>query len=292
MQKLIITFILGLSILVAQDAKEVEKKDAPAKEEKADDTKKPADTKEADAKPDAAKKEAEAKPDGEAKADEPADMEDVKDDAEKPVGKVLNSDESKWGLSGTLGTLGAGLYLHRHMNDSFNLRTGFNFLSASWSGDFGDIEYDFDLDLSNVALLVDWHPMQGNFRVSAGFIFGDNTVDIDANIKAASIVIGGTTYTAGEVGSVTGEVELGGSQPYIGIGWGNVFGKGGNFSISFDLGVMFAGEPSAELTSSGGSLSGTPGLLGNLEQEVEDLESDLEDQEIYPVLMIGLQYRF
>ena len=53
MQKLIITFILGLSILVAQDAKEVEKKDAPAKEEKADDTKKPADTKEADAKPDA-----------------------------------------------------------------------------------------------------------------------------------------------------------------------------------------------------------------------------------------------
>ena len=57
---------------------------------------------------------------------------------------------------------------------------------------------------------------------------------------------------------------------------------------------MFTESPSVTLTSTGGTLSDAEQeiFLQELEKERQNLEDDVEDFKVYPVLQAGLTYRF
>jgi hypothetical protein len=193
-------------------------------------------------------------------------------------------------ISAKAGTLGVGLEGIVSIIPQFNARIGANTFSYGYDGTVSDIKYDTDLKLLTFSGLVDWFPFNNAFRISAGAMINKNKLDLSATTNA-SYDIGGTTYTAAQVGTLSGKLDFKSFAPYAGIGFGNPFGKDSNWSFNFDLGVMFQGSPDLEVTTTG-TLSTNAAFQANLESEKQDLENDLDKFKYYPVISFGISYRF
>ncbi len=198
------------------------------------------------------------------------------------------ADQGEFGLAVKGGTLGAGLEGTVGITETVNARVGFNYFPYNYTGTESDIEYDFDLTLLNVPLLFDWHPNGSGFRVSAGAMFNGNNIDGKA-IFSGTIDINGTTYTAAEVGTLKSEIDFNTFAPYVGIGYGNAVGKDLRWSFALDLGVTYQGSPSVKYTTTG---TNPAGLTADLNAEAESLESELGNFQWYPVIMLGISYKF
>jgi hypothetical protein len=163
-------------------------------------------------------------------------------------------------------------------------------LDYSFDADVSGIEYDFDLGLRSYSALVDWHIFDGPFRITGGILSLDNELDMDSFVSQ-SVVVGDNVYTPAQVGTLSGRVEIKGAAPYIGIGWGNLIGRGRRWGFYSDFGVAFADTPDVVLRSTGTS-AGDPAFQADLAKEERDIRNDLDDLEIYPVISVGLFFRF
>jgi hypothetical protein len=85
---------------------------------------------------------------------------------------------------------------------------------------------------------------------------------------------------------LTGAIETSAMAPYIGLGLGSVAGRG--FGVFFDVGAAFHGTPTAELSASG-PVSSQQSFQTNLRLEENNLNEDLEDFKIYPVIGFGFR---
>jgi hypothetical protein len=90
---------------------------------------------------------------------------------------------------------------------------------------------------------------------------------------------------------MTGKVDLKGMAPYIGIGWGNLIGRGRRWGFYTDLGVAFADSPDVVLRANG-TMAADPTFQADLAKEARDIQDDLDDLEVYPVISVGLYFRF
>jgi len=188
------------------------------------------------------------------------------------------------------GTLGAGIEGIKRINSMFNFRVGANAFQYEYDGTESEIEYDIDIDLLSFSALVDFFPFGSGFHITAGVMMGENELEFSAK-PSSTYKIGDGTYTLPEVGSLTGKLDFDGVGPYAGIGWGNPFGKDKKWTLTMDIGVMIQGSPNADL-SANGTLAGNAAFLADLAREEDNLQNALEDYEFYPVIMVGLTYRF
>ena len=195
------------------------------------------------------------------------------------------------GVGAKVGTLGFGLEITKGFTPSINGRIGFNSFGFDASGTESDIDYDADLNMESVAALVDWHPFSGGFRATAGLLLNNNKLEMTAK-SAVSYDIGGTTYTPAEIGTFGGTVDFNDVAPYVGIGWGNAVEKGQRLTFAVDVGVLMQGSPNVDFTASGGTLSTDPTLLADLATEEAQLEDDLNDYDLFPVISLGLAFQF
>lgn len=189
-----------------------------------------------------------------------------------------------FGVGTKLGTTGIGLEGTFGMTEHVNLRASISGFNYSLDLEEEDIEYDGRLRLRNAGLLADWHPFSGGFRVSAGGFYNGNKFNGSAS---GQLDIGNSTYTA--------DLDLGIDfrrfAPYLGLGYGNAVRSTG-LSFAMDVGVMFAGSPRVGLE---GELTGpddSNGFQDDLRRERQDLEDELDSYKYWPVLTIGLSYRF
>ena len=193
-------------------------------------------------------------------------------------------------IAGKAGTLGLGGELMVNVLSDVNLRFGATALDLDLDGELADIDYDFDMDLRTFPLVLDWYPFDDAFHISAGIIFNETDVGLDAEF-GGTVTIGDTVYDAGDVGVLSGEMTVDRTVPYVGIGWGNAFGKKRRWGILSDVGVAFIGSPDVTLTATG-PLASTPDFLIDLAREQADLEDDIGDFKVYPVLSVSLFFRF
>lgn len=193
------------------------------------------------------------------------------------------------GLNVKAGTLGAGVELSKSFGEKFSVGLGFNAYDLKTTDSSSDIDYDFNFDLQSVALLGHYHPFGGIFRLTAGALYNKNELKLTGKPSAGSTYsINGVSYTAAQVGTLTGTLTFNSTAPYFGLGWGNR--PGGKLGLSADVGVLYQGSPNLALSATG-ALS-DPSLASNLEQERRSAEEDLSDFEWYPVVSLGLYYRF
>ncbi|MEO8443478.1 MAG: hypothetical protein ABI567_00545 [Gammaproteobacteria bacterium] len=199
---------------------------------------------------------------------------------------------SDFSLGATASTLGVGLEAGYLLNEHLGLRLGGYALTVNQDGEESGVNYKADLDLANVGLYLDWHPFAGALRLSAGWFATDNGLKATGTPGAGGTYdIGGSTFTAAEVGDLRGDVDLGSSAPFLGLGW--VWGRDdGGLAFSLDFGVLFQGSPDVTLTSTGGTLSGQPALQDAIADEETQLRNDLDKYDLYPVASLGLSYRF
>ena len=192
------------------------------------------------------------------------------------------------------GTTGLGADIGFSLMPTLSARLGYSGLSYSRTIDVTDVDYDGKLRLSNFNALLDFSPLPGPFRITGGFIFNDNKVDVTGKPSSGTYTLNGNVYPAAAVGSLSGTVKAGNrAAPYLGIGYGNVAGLGINFY--FDLGVMFQGTPSASLSASCGSAV-PASLCSQVQRDVAAEQSKLQNEisgfKYYPVANIGITIGF
>jgi hypothetical protein len=140
-------------------------------------------------------------------------------------------------------------------------------------------------------LLLDLHPFNGGFRVTSGIFINNNEVTGSAQPSGSTIDIGGSTYNVSDIGTLDAKIDFRTIAPYLGIGWGNAVGKNSRLTISIDAGVMFQGTPNVSLHPSKDT-SAIPGFNESLDKETADLKDDVKDLRYYPVVSLGLAYKF
>ena len=192
------------------------------------------------------------------------------------------------------GTLGLGGELTVGISPSFNARASYNGYNYSGSTSQNQITYDYKLSLGSFPVLLDWYPFEySGFRLSPGVIFNNNKVSATGTpTQAGNFTIGGQPYSTDQIGSLTGGVDFNKTVPYAGLGWGNAVGKNSGLSFSFDLGVMFQGTPKVSLNATNQAIQSNPTFQTNLNKEIADLKDKTDKFTYYPVVSIGLAYKF
>lgn len=190
-----------------------------------------------------------------------------------------------FGLGVKAGTLGLGVEGTFGLSERLNVRVGVNHYSLSDNQTASGIQYDGKLDLQSGAVLLDWHPFAGAFRLSAGLMFDNNALRLTATPTSPQD-IGGTTYTPAQIGTLSGDVTFKKNVPYAGLGWGNA-ARHSRFGFNFEIGALFQGSPKVSLTASGGAVSQT-----DLAAEAQSAEADLKNLKIYPVIALGFSFTF
>lgn len=194
-------------------------------------------------------------------------------------------------VSARASTLGMGADVGYAFNDYVNLRVGLNNYTRDYETTEDGIDYDFDLELDSTAILLDYHPFAGKFRLTAGML--DNKNELNGRAASANdYEIGPNTYTSAEIGTLYSNVKLGDSNPlYVGLGFSQALGASG-WGFGFDAGMVLMGKPTLTLTPEGGTLASDPSFQADLEAEEQAAQEDLDDFENYPVIAFGLTFNF
>lgn len=208
-----------------------------------------------------------------------------------------------WGqvaLGGKAGSLGLGLELTVGLSPQWNARFGVN--GFNYTDDHrrvSQIEYDATAKLRTATALLDWHPGGSGFRLSGGLVYNDTRIDAHSLVPASGIYdIGGVPVPVALVGTLDGRIDFDPVVPYLGIGWGNAVAPDSKVGFFFDAGAMFQGKGKVKLTPNipPGSPLNNPTARAALEillqREENDIENDVADYTVYPVVAIGLTYRF
>ena len=202
---------------------------------------------------------------------------------------------TKWpgvALGAKIGTTGLGLDLTFGISRWINLRGGANYGSFTWSMELDDVDYDMDVNMVGFPLLVDVHPFGNHFRISGGVYIQPGTkADIEGT-PSDNVQIGSHTYPPDVVGTLSGKIEADDVAPYLGIGFGNATGEEQLLTFMVDFGVIFESYD-ASLTSDGAGMTAKLDTFReDLEQEESNIQKDVDDFPIYPVLTFGLAWHF
>lgn len=203
-----------------------------------------------------------------------------------------------------LSTLGLGADLIYGINDQFNIRGTLRAFSYGADGEEDGIDYEGDLKLSSFGVLADYHPWGGGFHITTGLMSNGNEFNLEA-VGPSNAEIGDVRYDID--GKLNTDVTFNSAAPYLGIGWGNAFGKGSQFSLSFDVGILFQGSPEAEVSAAGTATELSSGqsfqiddmsnplaqqFQNEIDKEEQNLNDEMEGYEYYPVISLGLNYQF
>lgn len=201
-----------------------------------------------------------------------------------------------------VGTLGVGLEYLYTVHKNFNTRLSGNIFSYDTSIDDTNINYDAELSLKNIGAFFDYHPFKGVFRVSAGLFYNGNAFNITANGSTDNeFEFSDRTYILDDVVSITGVIDFTTTAPYLGFGWG-ASPLGSGLALSIDIGALYS-NPNINLTlnNCADNLVNAVGDTNNqtcnalqtdIDTEITDLQTQLNQVKWYPVISLGLSYKF
>lgn len=204
---------------------------------------------------------------------------------------AMEQTEPGVGVAAKLGTPGLGAEVTVPLpHAELNLRAGFYWTDIQYNGvEISDVRYDADVQMLHGLVLLDWHCFDNNFRVSSGLTLNQNDLSLDATPQEP-IYIGGVEYPPQVIGTLRSTLDCAPIAPYIGIGYGNGATSVGRWNFSFDVGVVFQ-DYDVELTASGPA--GTyPSFQADLQEEEDEIQDWFDRFSIFPVVTVGIGYRF
>lgn len=211
--------------------------------------------------------------------------------ADQPAQEFESQDAPSGGFVAgvTAGSLGFGPEITYRLSDSLGVRANATFFGLNRNVDSDGIEYDGDLKLRSFGAMLDFHPFRGGFRISAGARINSNRVNLSAT-PTESVEIGDDTYTPAQIGVLSGRVEAKNLAPALTIGYGGGRTPGVKFGI--EAGALFQGSPRINGLQTTGTLSTNATFQASLRQEEREIEDDIKQFKVYPIVQISLGYRF
>lgn len=165
------------------------------------------------------------------------------------------------------------------------------------------VDYDGDLELRSALALLDWHPGGGGFRVSVGLSWNDNVLHATAPLAELfaddldELARRGIDIRGLDLGRARGEARTEQLGPFLGVGWGSSPRAARGVFVTFDIGAHYQGRPESELRAETTlPIDDVPGARLLLDQliarEEAELDAEIEDYRIFPVVALGVGYRF
>ena len=185
-------------------------------------------------------------------------------------------------------TLGVGAEFGLKLSDHVTVRAIANGLNYNYKTTSDDIQYNGKLKLGSVGAQVDYRfSANGPFYATAGLYANANKIRAQAR-PTQDTQVGGVTFTPTQIGTLTSDAKFQGSAPYLGIGarW-----PIGAMEINLEAGAYFQGKPRVTLVSDG-TYADNATYKDALERERLSLQHDVNDLSTYPVLSLGLRYKF
>lgn len=201
-----------------------------------------------------------------------------------------NDEGRGWAVDAKIGTLGIGADLNRSIVPRvLNLRVGASFYKYS-TDSFKDngINYKADLKLGAVPIALDVFPFKNGFRLGGGAVINLAEVDGIGQTTTGTFTIGDHQYTSASIGQLRAVLKANRVAPYFGIGFNNPIKRSGHWGFFADLGMMYWGKPSVKLTAT----NTVPQLQADIDRETQEINNDIKDYKIFPVIQLGLSYKF
>jgi hypothetical protein len=189
-----------------------------------------------------------------------------------------------------VGSLGIGAEVSRLLNDNLGLRVGAGYFSLSRSVDQEDVTYEATVKWQAVTGLLDWYPGKRRaFHLSAGVMTNPLKFSGTGLPTGGSITLNGVDYTTSQVGVLTASIEYASALPYVGLGFGTPASRNGGLGFIFDIG---AGIGKATVALNSTNSASNAALRADLNAELATLQDDVNKVPIWPVVSLGLSYRF
>lgn len=180
-------------------------------------------------------------------------------------------------------TIGSGITLEKPLLYDFSARIATGGGSTSQQSAYDKTPYATTSRFNNVAVIADFRPYGGRYRLSGGLVFGGDRIDNVAEAGGGTIRVGNGVYPTSGTGMVTTRLAFNRPSLYAGVGTGTGIIRG--FALAFDAGILVRnGTPSANAT---GPLATNPVFAANLAQ----LRGELRTRILVPVLSVGVLFR-
>jgi len=195
--------------------------------------------------------------------------------------------ESGFGVNVGLGTLGVGVEARKALSPAFDLRFGISGMAYSFSSTYDHVDYDVDQGQAIPTLMLDWRPLQGGFRLTAGAAYYNSVLNLKATPEVGySYTIGNNVYTQPAIGTLNGKVSYHTGAPYLGFGWDFFHrpGRSPSIGMALDVGALYRNRADVRLASTGTVPQ------SDLDLEAQNVRGDLS--KFVPVVAIGASFRF
>jgi hypothetical protein len=189
-------------------------------------------------------------------------------------------------LYGGVGSTGGEIGIAQPLGDALSVRLEGNALSYRTHFTTNGIDYDARLRSGNAAAYVDGF-LVGSVRVTGGALVGSRKFHGTATSLGGSVTINGVAYPVGPGDALDFDASFPRVTPYLGVGYGHHAGPG--LQLYADAGVAY-GRPKVTLSPTA-SLA-TKVSPSDLLAEQQSVQDKADRYRVYPVLKIGLGYRF
>jgi hypothetical protein len=209
------------------------------------------------------------------------------------------------GIAFKANTLGAGIDIATPLSRSFNLRASANLFAFAYPFNIDGINYDAQFRFRSGQLSLDWFPEHGGFHISPGLLYFKNNLSSPASVPAGQYFeLGSQGFTnsvddpLGGTASVTYSRNI---APTLMMGFSNIIPRSGkHLSMPYEFGVAYTGTPRVNVALNGTACTyqGCFDAATNQEaqqsltQEIIKLNNELKYLPVYPIISMGLAYRF
>ncbi|MFY7760653.1 hypothetical protein [Aquidulcibacter sp.] len=149
------------------------------------------------------------------------------------------------------------------------------------------IAYDGSLKLGSYGLQADFRPPVVPFYLTAGIFANDNQFDLVAT-PATNVVIGNTSYTPAQVGTLNTKATFNDIAYFVGAG---VKLELGPIETALEAGVYYQGDPKVVYTSTG-LLASNPSFQTDLALETAKIVDELDAARYWPMVTLMGRYKF
>lgn len=213
---------------------------------------------------------------------------------------VAEEDKGENGqIIAKVSTMGAGVEYVHPINSILSIGFGINKFSFSESFTESDINYQTDVDFKSLSVIANYHPWENGFRLRGGAYYNKNKIALHASEDTSTSIdtIGNSNFTGAQV-ALDGELSFQKFAPYIGIGYGSEPFGDNNLSLDIDVGIMRS-PVTAKLSgtcSVGGVVNAGVCATNNFDAELANEQADLTSAtdgfDFYPIISLGISYRF
>jgi hypothetical protein len=200
-------------------------------------------------------------------------------------------------------TLGAGFEIATPLAGRINLRSGFNFFAFNDPFSIDGVNYTARLHLQSSQTTLDW--FVGGFHISPGILYVKNSMSAPAFVgPGQTFVLGTQTFLNSVDDPVTGTSSVIFPRtfaPLLLLGYGNLLPRSGeHLSLPVEVGVAYTGDAQINVSLNGTACvtNGCVNFSQNadaqkfLKQEIQILNEDLKHYPVFPIVSVGLAYRF